>query len=112
MTPILEMVALSIWQSFYSLQFNENSYNCHAEFCTWMGVSVRLWLRRRLVSCLFGPHLREQQYILDAVLTRKQHGDTIDAKTYTRCGRHAIFQGPEKVMIDEHGLVIAPFHQL
>ena len=46
MVPILEMVALSIWQSFNYIQFNEISYNSHAEFCTWMGVSVRLMIVR------------------------------------------------------------------
>ena len=63
----------------------------------------------------FGFHLGEEQHFLDKLLARHEHAKTIDADADARCGRHAILQGAQKVLIDNHSLVVAfvgQFHLL
>src|SRR6056300_238576 len=60
----------------------------------------------------FGTHLREEQYLLDAVLVSEHHGETVDTDSQSRGWWHTVFQGANEVHIDEHCLVVSFFREL
>ena len=67
----------------------------------------RLGLYGITYGFLFGTHLREEEDILDRGLAGHEHRQSVDADTHTRAGRHTVFEGADKIHVDEHRLVIA-----
>ncbi len=56
---------------------------------------------------LLGFHLREEEDFLYAGLTGEEHGEAVDADAEAGGGWHAVFEGAEEVVVDEHGFVVA-----
>ena len=52
-------------------------------------------------------HLWEEQHLLDEWLARHEHRQAVDANAYAAGWRHAILQGAQEVVVDDHGLVVA-----
>src|ERR1700743_2961256 len=71
------------------------------------------WIRPFvLINQFLGPHLREQQHVLDTGLAGQEHAKPVDAESDAGGGWHTVFQGTKKVVVDKHGFIIATLHQL
>ena len=55
---------------------------------------------------LLGTHLREEEHLLYGGLAGHQHHEAVHADTHTRRGGHAVFEGADEVVVDEHGFVV------
>ena len=53
------------------------------------------------------PHLWEEQHLLNGPLVGQHHHQSVHADAHTAGGGHAVFQGAQEVLVDEHGLVVA-----
>ena len=60
----------------------------------------------------FGLHLREEEHFLDERLARHEHGETVYADANTAGGRHAVLQGAQEVVVDDHCLVVTLVSEL
>ena len=55
--------------------------------------------------------MREKKHLLDSGLAGHEHHESIHADTHARCGGHAVFKGADKIVVDDHGLVVAFFRE-
>ena len=51
--------------------------------------------------------MREEENLLNRGLARHEHDQTVDADTDAASGGHAILQGTQEILIDEHRFVVA-----
>ena len=51
--------------------------------------------------------MREEENLLNRGLARHEHDQTVDADTDTAGGGHAILQGTQEILVDEHRFVVA-----
>src|ERR1035441_587549 len=65
---------------------------------TGSGAACRLRLR--------GAKLREEDDVADALRARQEHAEPVDAHAHAACGRHAVLEGEEEVVVD--ALRLAP----
>ena len=72
---------------------------------------MKAFLVRPLVEHL-GAHLREEEHFLDGRLVGQHHDQSVDADADAAGGRHAVFQGTQKVLVNEHGFIVAAFAEL
>src|SRR5574344_391983 len=66
-----------------------------------------LLLRYLLLDFNFRPHLREEEDILYCCLIGHKHCESVYSDSHSRCRRHPIFEGPYKVHIYKHCLIVA-----
>src|SRR5438309_754941 len=44
--------------------------------------------------------LREQDHVADGFLAEQHHAEAVDANAYATGGRHAVFEGDEKIFVE------------
>ena len=64
-------------------------------------------LRLIALSHLFGAHLREEEHVLNVAVSGHEHHESVDTDTDTAGGWHAILQGAQKVVVNNHRLIVA-----
>ena len=66
-----------------------------------------------LFSCpaLFGAEGGEKDHFLDGELVAHQHREPIDSDAQAGSGRHAVFYGPEEILVEGHCFLVAPGRQ-
>ena len=51
--------------------------------------------------------MREEDNVADGGLVGKEHDQAIDADTFAGSRRHAVFQGPQEVFVDQMRLFVS-----
>ena len=57
-------------------------------------------------SDLLGTHLGEEEYFLNAFLTRQEHHEAVHTDTHATRRGHTILEGTKEVGIDEHRFIV------
>ena len=85
--------------------------SCFLNGCDPFGRNVYGGIGRFVISFLnfLGAHLREEENFLYGGLSGHEHDEPVHTYSHTRCGRHAVFESPDKVIVDEHGFVVSFF---